>query len=236
MGADLTRGLGPLVDHHCHGVLLDDVDRALFESLMNEATSAAPLGTTLFDSMVGLAVRRWCAPVLDLPALSSPGRLSGSASRAGIPRVLSPADPERGNLHLPGRHRAQLARGLWPGGNRLAEWRNLQGGRPSRTRSRGGTRPRSRAPPHPGGGRTVASRVDHDRGEERRGLSRGPPAADVDADRRCRGGSPERGPPWHGRPLPDQASRRSTRGLRGRRWSWVCPSRSTWATATAIWI
>jgi hypothetical protein len=28
----------------------------------------SPLGTSLFDSLIGLAVRRWCAPVLDLPA------------------------------------------------------------------------------------------------------------------------------------------------------------------------
>ncbi len=39
---------------------------------MNEAAGPAPLGTTAFDSMLGLAVRRWCAPVLDLPPLASP--------------------------------------------------------------------------------------------------------------------------------------------------------------------
>ncbi len=38
---------------------------------MNEATSPGPPGTTVFDSMVGLALRRWCAPVLDLPPLAS---------------------------------------------------------------------------------------------------------------------------------------------------------------------
>jgi uncharacterized protein len=55
-----------LVDHHCHGVLRDDVDREGFESLLTEAGSVSPLGTSLFDSSVGLAVRRWCAPLLDL--------------------------------------------------------------------------------------------------------------------------------------------------------------------------
>ena len=58
--------LGPLVDHHCHGIVTDELDRAGFEGLMNEAVRASPLGTTLFDSMLGLAVRRWCAPVLGL--------------------------------------------------------------------------------------------------------------------------------------------------------------------------
>ena len=58
--------LGPLVDHHCHGVVLDDLDRASVEILLNEAAAVSPLGTTFFDSMLGLAVRRWCAPVLGL--------------------------------------------------------------------------------------------------------------------------------------------------------------------------
>jgi uncharacterized protein len=62
----------PLVDHHCHGVVLDDVDRAEFEGMLNEAARPSPLGTTLFDSMLGLAVRRWCAPVLDLEPHAEP--------------------------------------------------------------------------------------------------------------------------------------------------------------------
>jgi uncharacterized protein len=56
----------PLVDHHCHGVVRGDLDRVQFESLMNEAPRRSPLGTSQFDSMLGLAIRRWCAPVLDL--------------------------------------------------------------------------------------------------------------------------------------------------------------------------
>ena len=58
--------LGPLIDHHCHGLVLADLDRPAFEALMNEAAAPSPLGTTFFDSMLGLAVRRWCAPVLGL--------------------------------------------------------------------------------------------------------------------------------------------------------------------------
>jgi uncharacterized protein len=58
--------LGRLVDHHCHGLILDDLERTSFESLMNEAAVPSPLGTTFFDSMLGLAIRRWCAPVLGL--------------------------------------------------------------------------------------------------------------------------------------------------------------------------
>jgi predicted TIM-barrel fold metal-dependent hydrolase len=58
-----------LVDHHCHGVLGTDLDRAGFESDLTEAESPSPWGTSLFESSLGLAVRRWCAPALDLPPL-----------------------------------------------------------------------------------------------------------------------------------------------------------------------
>jgi predicted TIM-barrel fold metal-dependent hydrolase len=57
----------PLVDHHCHGVLTQDVARADFEAMLTEAGTTSPLGTSLFDSLIGLAVRERCAPVLDLP-------------------------------------------------------------------------------------------------------------------------------------------------------------------------
>jgi predicted TIM-barrel fold metal-dependent hydrolase len=56
-----------LVDHHCHGVAGRDLDRSAFESLLTEADAPGPLGGTLLDSQIGFAVRRWCAPVLDLP-------------------------------------------------------------------------------------------------------------------------------------------------------------------------
>ncbi|MDQ3096147.1 MAG: amidohydrolase family protein [Actinomycetota bacterium] len=63
---------GPLVDHHCHGLVRRVLDRSAFESLLNEGSGAGRHGTSAFDSMLGLAVRRWCAPVLDLPALCDP--------------------------------------------------------------------------------------------------------------------------------------------------------------------
>ncbi|SDG31839.1 hypothetical protein SAMN05216553_10798 [Lentzea fradiae] len=60
-----------LVDHHCHGVLRADSTRAEFESLLLEADGISGLGGTFFDSAVGFAVRRWCAPLLDLPRHAS---------------------------------------------------------------------------------------------------------------------------------------------------------------------
>ena len=55
----------PLVDHHVHGALRSDVDRATFESMITEGP-AAPSASTQFDSQVGFAIRRWCAPLLGL--------------------------------------------------------------------------------------------------------------------------------------------------------------------------
>jgi predicted TIM-barrel fold metal-dependent hydrolase len=65
-GAPLELGDVRLVDHHCHGVVTTDLDRPAFERLLHEGGRLAPPGTSHFDSPLGLAVRRWCAPVLDL--------------------------------------------------------------------------------------------------------------------------------------------------------------------------
>ncbi|HEX5403931.1 MAG TPA: amidohydrolase family protein [Pseudonocardiaceae bacterium] len=77
----------PLVDHHCHGLLRDELDLAGFESMMNEADGAGPLGTTLFDSLLGMAVRRWCAPVLDLPAHTEPDEYLTRRAELGTDEV-----------------------------------------------------------------------------------------------------------------------------------------------------
>ncbi|GFG53105.1 amidohydrolase [Mycolicibacterium agri] len=57
-----------LVDHHVHGAFNKPVDRATFEASINEG-STDPVSDfmTMFDSPLGLAIRRWCAPVLGLP-------------------------------------------------------------------------------------------------------------------------------------------------------------------------
>lgn len=59
-----------LVDHHCHGVVETDLDRAAFEDLITESSVPAAPGCSFFDTQVGLAVRAHCAPVLDLPAFA----------------------------------------------------------------------------------------------------------------------------------------------------------------------
>lgn len=60
----------PLVDHHVHGALRSTPDRPTLESMITEAP-AAPTAGTQFDSQLGFAIRRWCAPLLDLAAHAS---------------------------------------------------------------------------------------------------------------------------------------------------------------------
>lgn len=64
-------GLVPLTDHHCHGLLRSDISREQFAVFGSESDWEAPEGTDALDSPFGLAVRRICAPVLDLPRHSS---------------------------------------------------------------------------------------------------------------------------------------------------------------------
>ncbi|SDG72751.1 hypothetical protein SAMN05421505_10789 [Sinosporangium album] len=64
--------LAPLVDHHCRGVERDDIPRARFETLISDSGTPAPPGTTHFDTPLGTAIRRWCAPLLDLDPHASP--------------------------------------------------------------------------------------------------------------------------------------------------------------------
>ncbi|MEU4210953.1 amidohydrolase family protein [Streptomyces sp. NPDC026206] len=66
-GTDVTGVRVPrLVDHHCHGVARSELAREAFESFLTESDTAAAPGTSFFDTQLGFAVRRWCAPLLDL--------------------------------------------------------------------------------------------------------------------------------------------------------------------------
>ena len=67
-----TVGALALVDHHAHGVLGTSLSRPVFEELITESDRAVPAGTTRFDSQLGIAVRRWCGPVLGLSPDASP--------------------------------------------------------------------------------------------------------------------------------------------------------------------
>jgi len=56
----------PLVDHHVHGVVRGPLDRAGFEQLITESDRPVPPWMSTFDSQLGLAIRRYCAPLLGL--------------------------------------------------------------------------------------------------------------------------------------------------------------------------
>ena len=105
-----------LVDGHCHSILAAAPDAAAFALAASEADAAPPPGVSLLDGPVGLAIRRWCAPLLDLPsgapiddylarrdelgAAEVAGRLLGSAGLSHVlidtgldsPALARPAD------------------------------------------------------------------------------------------------------------------------------------------------
>lgn len=62
----------PLIDHHCHGVVTRDLARDALEALMSESFQPPPVGTSNFQKPLGLALRRHCAPLLDLEPFASP--------------------------------------------------------------------------------------------------------------------------------------------------------------------
>ncbi|MFF8393296.1 amidohydrolase family protein [Streptomyces sp. NPDC016172] len=70
-----------LVDHHRHGTVTADLGGEAFESLLTEG-EAWP-GISPFDSPVGVAVRRHCAPLLDLPRHAPAGEYLARRSELG---------------------------------------------------------------------------------------------------------------------------------------------------------
>lgn len=77
----------PLVDQHCHSVWPGVLTRAQFERGISESADPARPGTTAFDSQLGVAVRRWCAPVLDLPPHAPPDQYVGRRAELGTVEV-----------------------------------------------------------------------------------------------------------------------------------------------------
>jgi predicted TIM-barrel fold metal-dependent hydrolase len=76
-----------LLDHHVHGVVGGPLDRSQFELLMNEGGAGAPVGTSHFDSPVGLAVLARCGPVLGLAPDAGPDDYLGARHDLGPTEV-----------------------------------------------------------------------------------------------------------------------------------------------------
>ncbi|MFJ9418496.1 amidohydrolase [Streptomyces sp. NPDC101227] len=67
----------PLIDQHSHGTLHGELGLGSFETHLAAAAGAhgpAPAGTSYFDSWTGLALRRWCPPLLGLEPHCPPAR------------------------------------------------------------------------------------------------------------------------------------------------------------------
>jgi hypothetical protein len=73
-----------LVDHHCHGILRAGGDLA---GLLNEADGDATADGLPFDSLAGLAFRRWCPPLLGLPAHAGAGAYAERRAALGADEV-----------------------------------------------------------------------------------------------------------------------------------------------------
>ena len=71
-----------LTDHHVHPALASGLAPHEFEGLLTESDRPVPPWMTQFDSQLGMAVRRWCAPVLGLEPFAAPGDYL--ARRAGL--------------------------------------------------------------------------------------------------------------------------------------------------------
>ena len=56
----------PLIDHHCHGVSPQQLDYTRFQAMFSESYMPPPPGTNEFQKPLGLMIRRYCAPLLDL--------------------------------------------------------------------------------------------------------------------------------------------------------------------------
>ncbi|HEX4815278.1 MAG TPA: amidohydrolase family protein [Nonomuraea sp.] len=77
----------PLVDHHAHGVSAHDLPRTAFEELITESDRPVPEWMTTFDSQVGYAILRHCAPVLGLDPHCTPEEYLARRARIGAGEV-----------------------------------------------------------------------------------------------------------------------------------------------------
>ncbi len=61
-----------LVDHHVHGVIRENPSEEFFANMITESDRTPNSLVEALNTQVGFALRRWCAPLLDLPANCHP--------------------------------------------------------------------------------------------------------------------------------------------------------------------
>ncbi len=84
----------PLIDHHVHSVVSGRVDATAFVGLLSESDRPTASRVAGWDSQLGFAVRRWCAPLLGLEPYASPETYLGyrlSLSNEEAAAMLLPA-------------------------------------------------------------------------------------------------------------------------------------------------
>ncbi|MGA5129693.1 amidohydrolase family protein [Streptomyces olivoreticuli] len=77
-----------LVDQHCHGVARSPLTTGQFTAYLTESDSPAAPGTTFFDTQLGFALRRWCPPLLGLPAHCPPADYLARRAELGTAETL----------------------------------------------------------------------------------------------------------------------------------------------------
>lgn len=58
----------PLIDHHVHSIVRGRVEPAAFAAMASESDRPSAADAAGLDTQAGIAIRRWCAPLLGLPA------------------------------------------------------------------------------------------------------------------------------------------------------------------------
>ncbi|HEY7362197.1 MAG TPA: amidohydrolase, partial [Streptosporangiaceae bacterium] len=97
---DAAVGAIALVDHHVHPALAAELSRGEFEELITESDRPVPPGTTRFDSQLGVAIRRWCGPLLGLPASAPARAYTGRRRELGAAEVARRLLRAAGLAHL----------------------------------------------------------------------------------------------------------------------------------------
>lgn len=89
----------PLLDHHVHGIVRGALDRDRFLALLSESNRPAAAAAAGTDTQLGIALRRWCAPLLGMAPSVSPEayleRRLGLANEAAAEALLPAAGFER---------------------------------------------------------------------------------------------------------------------------------------------
>ncbi|WP_433855802.1 amidohydrolase [Streptomyces kronopolitis] len=83
-------GSPPLIDQYSHGAVHGELGLGSFETHLAAAVGAqgpAPAGTSYFDTVTGLAIRRWCPPLLGLEPHCPPARYLARRREVGAFRA-----------------------------------------------------------------------------------------------------------------------------------------------------